>query len=374
MAVTSEFVDQSNLFIKYFSLIEDPRRTTKGNFLHPLSDILFLVISAVISGADDWDTIVLFGENQIGWLKKYGSYKNGIPSTDTLKRLFSAFDPEQFNSCFMDWTNSICKLTKGEVIAIDGKTIRGTKEKKLPHIVSAFASGNGLTLGQVKIDDKSNEITAIPELLKLLAIQGATVTIDAMGCQTKIVKDIINKEADYLIAVKANQKNLEQEILDTVALEIPVDMDTQHNLDHGRIETRTCRVYTNLSHIQEKEKWKGLKTLASIKTETINKSTGKISNQHRIYISSLPANANELNTSIRKHWSVENNLHWTLDVLFHEDASRKRKGHSPENFNIVLKVALGLIVKEKTLKKSKKNKRMLAAYDYRYREIILGLS
>lgn len=367
-------VDRSDLFTKHFSHIEDPRRTTKGNFLHPLSDILFLVISAVISGADDWETTVLFGENQISWLKKYGGYKNGIPSGDTLKRLFSALDPEQFNYCFMDWTNSICKLTKGEVIAIDGKAIRGTKEKKLPHIVSAFASGNGLTLGQVKTDDKSNEITAIPKLLKLLAIKGTTVTIDAMGCQTKITKGIIDKKADYLIAVKANQKNLEQEILDTIALERPVDKDIQYNLDHGRIETRTCRTYTDLDHIEGKEKWAGLKTLASIKTETINKSTGKVSNEHRVYISSLPANAKELNDSIRKHWAVENNLHWTLDVLFREDDSRKRKGHSPENFNIVLKVALGLIVKETTLKKSKKNKRMLAAYDYRYREKILGLS
>jgi predicted transposase YbfD/YdcC len=352
----------------------DPRRTTKGNFLHPLTDILFLVISAVISGADDWETVVLFGENQLEWLKKYGRYKNGIPCCDTLKRVFSALDPQSFNDCFMDWTNSICVLAQGEVVAIDGKTIKGTKEKDLPHIVTAFASDNGLSLGQVKTNDKSNEITAIPELLELLALKGTTVTIDAMGCQREIAKKIIDKGAHYILAVKGNQKNLEQEILDTIKLEKPESKNTCHNLDHGRIETRTCSAYPDLSHIEGKEKWIGLKTIARIQTQTINKTTGKTSNEQRIYISSLGADANVLNAAIRKHWSVENNLHWTLDVLFREDASRKRKDNVAENFNIILKVALGMIVKETTLKKSKKNKRMLAAYDYRYREKIMGLS
>lgn len=374
MTQTSGSIDRPSLFTRHFSTMEDPRRTTKGNFLHPLTDILFLVISAVVSGADDWETVVLFGENQLEWLRKYGAYKNGIPSCDTLKRVFSALDPQQFNACFMDWTDGICQLEQGEVVAIDGKTIRGTKEKDLPHIVSAFASGKGLTLGQVKTNDKSNEITAIPELLDLLAITGTTVTIDAMGCQREIAEKIIGKGADYILAVKGNQKTLEQGILDTIALESPEKTDTRHDLDHGRIETRACSVYTDLSHIENREKWAGLKTLARIQTETINKTTGKTGREQRIYISSLGADAENLNISIRKHWSVENNLHWTLDVLFREDASRKRKGNVAENFNIVLKTALAMIVKETTLKKSKKNKRMLAAYDYRYREKILGLS
>jgi len=173
------------LFMKHFSTIEEPRSTTKGNFLHPLSDILFLVISAVISGADDWETIVLFGENQLKWLKKYGGYKNGVPSCDTLKRVFSALDTKCFNTCFMDWAKDICELGAGEVVAMDGKAIRGTKQKKLLHIVSAFAAVNSLTLGQVATDEKSNEITAIPELLDLLDIGGTTVTLDAMGCQKR---------------------------------------------------------------------------------------------------------------------------------------------------------------------------------------------
>lgn len=367
-------IDYRSLFTTHFSSMIDPRRTTKGNFLHPLSDILLLVISAVISGADDWETVVLFGENQLEWLKKYGTYKNGIPSCDTLKRVFSALDPKRFNDCFMGWTDSICELAQGEVVAIDGKTIKGTKEKDLPHIVTAFASGNGLSLGQVKTNDKSNEITAIPELLELLSLEGTTVTIDAMGCQREIAEKIIDKGAEYILAVKGNQKNLEQEILDTIKLEKPESTDTHHNLDHGRIETRTCSTYPNLSHITGKEKWMGIKTIARIQTQTINKASGKTRNEQRIYISSLRADAKALNTAIRKHWAVENNLHWTLDVLFKEDASRKRKGNAAENFNIVLKIALGMIVKETTMKKSKKNKRMLAAYDYSYREKIMGLS
>jgi predicted transposase YbfD/YdcC len=374
MIKTSGSIDHQSLATKHFSSMIDPRRTTKGNFQHSLTNILFLVISAVISGADDWETVVLFGENQLQWFKKYGGYKNGIPSCDTLKRVFSALDPQGFNDCFMNWTNSICELAQGEIIAIDGKTIKGTKEKNLPHIVTAFASGNGLSLGQVKTNDKSNEITAIPNLLELLTLKGNTVTIDAMGCQREIAEKIIGKGANYILAVKGNQKNLEQEILDTIKLEKPESTVTDYNLDHGRIEIRTCSTYLDLSHIEGKEKWIGLKTIARIKTQTTNKKTGKISNEQRIYISSLGADANTLNKAIRNHWSVENNLHWTLDVLFREDASRKRKDNAAENFNIVLKVALGMIVKETTLKKSKKNKRMLAAYDYRYREKIMGLS
>lgn len=360
--------------MKHFSTMEDPRRTTKGNFLHPLSDILFLVVSAVISGADDWETIVLFGENQLKWLKKYGGYGNGIPSCDTLKRVFSALDTKRFNAAFMDWANDICELGAGEVVAVDGKAIRGTKQKKLPHIVSAFAAGNRLTLGQVAADEKSNEITAIPELLDLLDIGGTTVTIDAMGCQREIAKKIIDKGADYLLAVKGNQGNLEEAILDTVLLEVPVDKNVQNDLGHGRIETRTCWAYQDLSHIGDSEKWPGLRTLARVESIRVDKKTGRESREQRIYISSLAADAKILNERVRKHWAVENNLHWTLDVLFGEDASRKRKGNAAENFNIVLKTALGLIVGETTLKKSKKNKRMLAAYDYRYREKLLGLS
>ncbi len=353
--------------------MEDPRRTTKGNFLHSLTDILFLVLSAVMSGADDWETVILFGESQITWLKKHGSYKNGIPSTDTLKRVFSAIDSEQFNTCFMNWTNEICNITKGEVIAIDGKTIKGTKEDNLPHIVSAFASENKLVLGQVKIENKSNEITAIPKLLELLTLENTTVTIDAMGCQTEIAKMIIDKDADYILAVKGNQKTLEQDILDTIRFETPKEINIQEDLDHGRIENRTCSVYSNLTHLQNKDKWVGLKTIVRIQTQVINKSTGKISNEQRIYISSLTTDAKTINNSIRKHWSIENNLHWTLDVLFREDQSRKRKGNVAQNFNIILKVVLGLIVKETTVKKSKKNKRMLAALDTKYREKILNL-
>ncbi len=194
-----------------------------------------------------------------------------------------------------------------------------------------------------------------------------------MGCQTEIAKMIIDKDADYILAVKGNQKTLEQDILDTIRFETPKEINIQEDLDHGRIENRTCSVYSNLTHLQNKDKWVGLKTIVRIQTQVINKSTGKISNEQRIYISSLTTDAKTINNSIRKHWSIENNLHWTLDVLFREDQSRKRKGNVAQNFNIILKVVLGLIVKETTVKKSKKNKRMLAVLDTKYREKILNL-
>jgi hypothetical protein len=217
--------------------MEGPRRTTKGNFLHPLSDILFLVISAVVSGADDWGTIVLFGENQLKWPKKYGGYKNGVPSCDTLKRVFWALDIKCFNTCFMDRAKDICEPGAGAVVAVDGKAIRGTKQKKLPHTVSAFAEGNRPTRGQVATDEKSDEITAIPQLLGLLDIGGTTLTIDAMGCQREITEKMIDKGADYLLAVKGNQGSLEEAISDTVRLEVPMDRDVQSDLGHGRIGT-----------------------------------------------------------------------------------------------------------------------------------------
>jgi len=356
MSINSGSSKPRPLFLNHFSNLEAPRRTTKGNFLHSMDDLLFLVLSGVLCGADDWETIILFGNNQIDWLKKYGGYKNGIPCSDTLKKVFSAIDPVQFNSCFMDWISGICTLADKEVIAIDGKTIKRTKEDKLPHIVSAFACENGLTLGQVKINDKSNEITAIPELLKLLDINGTTVTIVAMGCQRDIAKEIIAKDAAYILAIKGNQKTLEQDILDTILLESTNETHTEDDIGHGRIERRTCSVYTKLSHIEDQKKWIGIKTIATIQTEVTNKTTGKISEEQRIYISSLPPDAKNINNSVRKHWSVENNLHWTLDVLFGEDKSRKRRGNVAENYNIVMKTVLALLVKEKTLKKSKKKK------------------
>lgn len=363
-------------FMTYFSELKDPRRTNKGNLQHQLTDIIFLTISAILCGAGDWVLVRDFGKSQITWLRQFGNYKNGIPSVDTLERVFAALDPEAFNDNFIKWISAISKEIPNETIAIDGKTIRGAKAnntcRNMPHIVSAFASTNGLCLGQVKIDEKSNEITAIPELLDVLAIKGCTVTIDAMGCQTNIAEKIISCEADYILATKGNQGKLKNSILDTIKLEKPDSIDMWDDFGHGRIEKRTCRAYSNLSHIEVPEKWAGLKTLFVIDSLVEKKCGGEISSDQRFYISSLEADAKLLNIKTRDHWSIENNLHWSLDVQFGEDRSRKYRGNVPENFNIILKSVMALLLNDKTPKCSKNSKRFKAALDVEYREKLLN--
>ena len=228
-------------FTVHFSELQDPRRTNKGNFHHLLSDILLLTVSAMLCGINEWPSVIIFGENQLDWLRKHGSFSKGLPSQDTLERVFAALDPKSFNTCFANWMGSIRETVPGEVIAIDGKTMRGAKGtragKNMPHIVSAWATANGLCLGQVKVSEKSNEITAIPELIEAVVAKGCTITIDAMGCQKDIAKTIIENKAGYILAVKGNQGSLEQAIQDTVRFEKPHTTDVMREFDHGRIET-----------------------------------------------------------------------------------------------------------------------------------------
>ncbi|MDC0584449.1 ISAs1 family transposase [Bacteroidales bacterium] len=361
-------------FIKYFSALEDPRCTTRGNYQHLLSDIMFLSISAILCGADNWELIHAFGNNQIEWLKKYGNFSNGIPSSDTLSRVFTALEPKSFNECFLSWIESLRKKTEGEVVAIDGKSIRGANPKSknnMPHIVSAFAVENGLTLGQLKVNEKSNEITAIPELLELIAIEGCTITIDAMGCQTKIAETIIENKADYILAVKGNQGNLEQSIIDTIRFEKPISVNANDDYGHSRLETRTCQVYNTLDHIKNPEKWKDLRSIIKVESKVHNTTSGKTTTEERYYISNLALDSKVFNDKIRKHWAIENNLHWTLDVEFGEDKSRKRTGYQAENFNVILKMAMAILTKDKSKKMSKRTKRMQAAWDSKYRDKLL---
>jgi len=376
MTKTSGPEEKAGEFSKYFSSLIDPRRTTKGNLQHYLSDIIILTVSAIICGADNWELVMAFGENQLDWLKSRGNFSNGIPSSDTLGRVFAALDPKSFNACFINWIESIREHSHGEVIAVDGKSVRGANPKKnggkMPHIVSAFASTNGVTLGQVKVDEKSNEITAIPKLLDLLFLEGCTVTIDAMGCQTDIASKIIEKQANYILAVKGNQGNLEQAITDTVLLEKPETLHTGEDFGHGRIETRTCYAYGELGHIEGYEKWEGLKSIVKIETQTYEKVSGKMAKEQRYYISSLPPDAEVLNSKIRKHWTVENNLHWTLDVEFGEDRSRKRNGNAAENHNILLKMAMTMLATDNSKKTSKRTKRLKAALNPKYRDKLWG--
>jgi predicted transposase YbfD/YdcC len=363
-------------FLMHFSELEDPRRTNKGNFQHLLSDILLLTISAMLCGVDDWPSVITFGKNQLEWLKKFGNFKNGLPSQDTFERVFAALNPQYFNQCFMNWMESIRNNIPGEVIAIDGKAMRGAKDSKagknMPHIVSAWASENGICLGQIKVSEKSNEITAIPDLVDAIVNKGCTITIDAMGCQKGIAKKIRENEADYILAVKGNQANLEQAIQDTVRFEEPDSIDVMEDCGHGRIETRICKAYSNLSHVENPDCWADLSTLFVIESHVYEKTTGKENTEQRTYITSLPAIADSLNNKTRSHWSVENNLHWVLDVTFYEDASRKRKDNEAENFNMLLKSTIALLANDKTPKFSKKRKRLQAALDHEYREKLLG--
>ena len=375
MPKNHESQNDNSLFIKHFKDMNDPRRINKGNYYYPLDEILFLVISAVISGANGWSSIELFGKAKLEWLRQFLPYEHGIPSHDILGGLFARLNSKEFTKCFTNWVNSVSDLANEEVVAIDGKTIRNsnddTTSKSAIHLVSAYASDNRICLGQEAVREKSNEITAIPKLLKILSIKGCIVTIDAMGCQKKIAKEIIDAKADYILMVKDNQKNLKIQIEDSFRTKESCTTNTTNDFGHGRIETRTCDTVDDLSLLKKKSDWENINSIVRITSTRINKKTQKESIEQRYYITSLKADALKLNKAIRSHWSVENNLHWNLDVIFKEDASLKKKGDSPINFNIITKIALALIEREKSTKMSKNSKRLKAALDDKYRTKII---
>ena len=350
-AIHDQSILSSSFFGEAFSQMKDPRRRTNGNFVYPLEEIMLLVISAVISSANTWTGIALFGKEQLEWLRQFSPFENGTPSHDTLGDLFAVICPEEFNRCFVEWIQSISKTT-GQLIAIDGKRLRGSYDtadnKSAIHMVSAFASEQCLSLGQLATDQKSNEITAIPKLLDFLAIKGCTITIDAMGCQKKIAKKIIEKEADYILAVRENQKELLEQIKKVFKVTAVASIGTDHNTGHGRAETRTCSVIEDLCFLDiDKKQWKGLKSIVRVESDRYIKIDGKSTKECRYYISSHTNSAEWFNAAIRKHWAIENNLHWVLDVVFKEDESRKRAGYSASNFNIISKIAMALIKKNK---------------------------
>ena len=353
--------------INYFSDLTDPRvERTKD---HQLEDIIFIAIASVICGAETWNDMENYGQSKEEWLKGFLKLSNGIPSHDTFNRVFSTLDPQELESCFLDWVKSVAKITKGEVISIDGKSIRGSRDKgskSIVHMVSAWANANHMVLGQVKVDDKSNEITAIPKLLDVLVLEGCIVTIDAMGCQKDIAKKIVKKRADYILAVKGNQGSLEEGVKDTVRFAKPFDEHEHVDSGHGRVETRKCYLYNDFSHIEGSSKWKDLKAIVKIEAERYLKSTGQIQKETRLYITSCSGNAKMIGAAIRAHWGVENSLHWVLDVSFGEDASRKRDGHAAQNFSMLNRIALNLVKNEQSKKRSVKGKRLDAGWDNDY--------
>lgn len=353
--------------LSYFSSLTDPRvERTKS---HSLDDILFIAISSIICGAESWNDMESFGEAKEDWLRTFLRLPEGIPSHDTFNRVFSALDPKELELCFIEWTRSVANLTNNEVISIDGKTMRGTREygaKSIVHMVSAWASGNHIVLGQLKVEEKSNEITAIPKLLSLLVLKGCIVTIDAMGCQKDIASAIIDKEADYLLALKGNQGNLQEQVEDSFRFLPVVSVSEETDMGHGRIETRRCSVITDLSMIEKKEEWKNLQCLIKIEAERYNKCKQITEKETRLYISSLNPDAELINKSVRAHWSVENSLHWVLDVAFNEDQSRKRVGYAAQNFSMLNRIALNLLKNEKSAKVGVKGKRLKAGWDNSY--------
>ena len=360
----------------FFQEIKDPRIDRKKRY--ELHDIFIITLFAVSCGADTWDEIEVFGKSHEMWLTNILDLENGIPSHDTFNRVFSLLDPIQLEECFLKWMKELAELTEGEVIAIDGKTIRGAAKrgnKSFVHMVSAWAGQNNVVLGQVKVDDKSNEITAIPKLIKLLALKGCIVTIDAMGCQKKIVSAIIDQEADYLLATKGNQGGLYESIVDSFADFKPDAVSQTVDADHGRIETRTCSVISDLWMIDnEKNQWKGLKTLVRIDAKRVIKITGEIQESTRYYISSLPPDPVKINQSVRSHWRIENSLHWCLDVGFGEDASQKSTGNAARNFSIISRIALNLFKKDNKYKVGIKSKRKIAGWNLEYLMQVLNIS
>ena len=369
--------------LDHFAELDDPRVERTRH--HKLVDILAIAICATICGADSWVHIELFGKSKLAWFQSFLELPRGIPSHDTFGDVFARLDPVQLQNCFVSWTQAIAELLPGEVVAIDGKTARRSYDragkKGAIHMVSAWATQQSLTLGQVKTDEKSNEITAIPQLLELLDLNGCIVAIDAMGCQREIARQITDNGADYVLAVKENQGQLYESIQDLFhgaeALGFdgaPYDHTETVDKGHGRVERRECWVIADpncLDYVDPKGRWPQLKAVVKVMghRQTAEGST----RQSRYYISSLAGSAEQLLAAVRSHWSIENSLHWTLDVSFREDQCRVRKDHGPQNMNLLRQIGHNLLKNEQTLKVGIQGKWLNAGWDEDYLlKVLLG--
>ena len=361
--------------------IADPRREHQK--FHSLYEILVIAICGVLSGAEHWTELEDYGEAKQEWLATFLELKHGIPSHDTFRRVFILLDPMELKSVFVDWISSTVSLSQGTLVNVDGKALRGSKAplkgKKALNVVSAWVSEQSVVLGQIKCEEKSNEITAIPELLKILDLEGCVVTIDAMGCQTDIVKEIAEKDADYVISLKGNQGTLHQEVKQYL------DWAPHHNFkdieyetcrtlekDHGRIEERRCWVTEDIEWLEQKEEWKNLKSV--IMVEAVREVIGKEkTTERRYFISSLGANAERALRAVRGHWAVENELHWCLDIGFREDECQIREAQSAENFAALRHIGLNLLKQDKSCRLGIKSKRKKAGWDESYLLKVLKL-
>lgn len=363
--------------IEHFATLEDPRIERKK--LHVLPDILTLCICAIVSGAEGWQGIVDFGREKLDWLRRFVPLKNGIPSHDCLAYVFARLSPEKFRACFMAWVDEVREKTDGEVIAIDGKTSRRSKDSRRSqsalHLVSAWACANRLVLGQEVTAEKSNEITAIPKLLEWLDIKGCIVTIDAMGCQTAIAQQIINQKGHYVLGLKENQPLLHEAVEDYFTLAksnefkgIPHDYCEETNKGHGRLETRRYWICEGLSTLPSPERWAGLRSIGMVERECVQ--ANKTSIERRYFINSIPADAQLFAHAARAHWGIENSLHWRLDVAMREDESRIRKDNSPALFAMLRHLSINLFEKTSS-KQSLKQKRFKAALSDDFRQQVV---
>lgn len=364
--------------VDHFAQLPDPRvdRTRR----HELMDMLVIALCGVICGADDWVSIELFGKSKEPWFRTFLRLPNGIPSHDTFGRLFAALDVEAFGRCFTSWVQSIAEVTKGEVVAIDGKTLRRTfdrvAERSPVHMVSAWASANRLVLGQVKTEEKSNEITAIPQLLDILALKGCIVTIDAMGCQKAIAAKIVDKGADYVLGLKGNQEKLHIDVETYFELGLKCGFaGVRHSFyetrekGHGRVETRRIWCTPDVGWLDGRADWKGLRSIGLVESE--REVGGVTSCERRYFISSLDGrSARRFVKATRSHWGVENSLHWVLDMAFRQDECRMRTGNAAANLTMLQHLAINLVKKDTTTKAGVKNRRLKAGWDEKY---LLGL-
>lgn len=375
--------------VQHLSEVPDPRIDRRKQ--HELIDILVIAVCTLLCAGEGFNDMEDFGKAKYEWFKTFLNLPNGIPSHDTFNRVFALLDPKQFVDCFLRWTQTLRQAVSQEIVALDGKALRRAlnKDQSVKYVVSAWAQSNGLVLGQLKVADKSNEITAVPELLRVLELSGCIVTIDAMGCQKKIAKEIKEADADYVLALKGNQETVHEEVktfLDATLEERQAPRPVGAKLskaaaglaslqtvekDHGRLETRRYYQSDQLDWFADRSKWEGLQSVGMV--ESIREIQGTTTVERRYYLSSLALGIETFARAVRGHWGVENKVHWIMDVCFREDQSRARTGYAAENLATLRRLALNLLKREKTKNRGIRGKQLNASWDHAYLLRLLGI-